>query len=278
MTDSPSAVQSRATPTAAVYAGGFDASSRLSSSMTIGAFAPGRCQPSAACVQPAALSAVLAASDVVGDGRVGGRIEQRRRGRDRPGRLGGRHRERVGDDPTSVDGRQQRRPDGRLRELGMTRSQVEQDGRQGRTRIAQHAAPVGRPELLGHRRRETRCRIEAARPIGIRERLRVVEEPELDAGQVRHRTRRPAERRGGRQRVGGSWRGPGARGAVEVQGGCRDELGRVVGQAGDGERTGPDRLATERVIRQVGDRDAGQQVGRRRSAGSRPGGTRRAAS
>ena len=43
----------------------------------------------------------------------------------------------------------------------------------------------------------------------------------------------------------------------------RDELGAVVVEARDGERTRTDGLAAERKVREVGDRDAGQQVGRR---------------
>src|SRR5206468_8065682 len=57
----PIAVQSRATATADAKAAGLDASSGLRSSIAIGFAADGRCQPSAACVQPAFLRAAFAA-------------------------------------------------------------------------------------------------------------------------------------------------------------------------------------------------------------------------
>ena len=62
LTVSPSLVQSRATATAVPKAAGFEASSGLSSSIEIGVATPGRCQPSAADVQPALSRAALAAS------------------------------------------------------------------------------------------------------------------------------------------------------------------------------------------------------------------------
>ena len=133
-------------PAAAAYAAGLDAWSGLSSSMTSGAFAFGRCQPSAAFVQPAALSAVCAGVRVVGDrpGRPAGSNSARRR-RDRA--ASPRSAAIANASVTiaaPVDRREQRRPDRRVGELGMARSQVEQDGRQRRARVAQHPAAVGR--------------------------------------------------------------------------------------------------------------------------------------
>ena len=85
------------------------------------------------------------------------------------------------DEAGPVDRGQQRRPDRGRGELGMGGSEVEQDGRERRARIAQQAAAVRRAELGGEFRRQAGRRVQLAGAVVRGQALTIGVEPEVDA-------------------------------------------------------------------------------------------------
>ena len=230
-----------------------------------GRFALGRRQPSGPFVQPA-----LAGPSAPRPGRTGPADRQSRRtahdvGGIRPGR-GRRRRWRTHRSTTS--GRsiacEQRGPDGGVRELRVAGPQVQEHGRQGRARIAQHAAVarVARSRVIPGERPEAA----SSAPSGYAAASSSGSSKKRNShpGQVRHRPGRTVGRPRRRQRIGrrrgGSSRRPRRRGRSRWP---AIRSARVVLGLGEGERPGPDRLRG-RTGRSASwsTGTSGQQVGR----------------
>ena len=249
---------------------GFDASSGLRSSIVSGLVARASRQPSAAFVQPAALSAALRPHRSKGPASAGG---------SNSGDVGG-----IGEfaDPAPSREASSMMPAGRSRRerradrgsrTRVAGTEVEEDRGQRRARVAQQPLPAPFSRASSHPgRREPGRGVEAPARGTPPSASGIVVEAELDARQIRHRARR-ARRRRGRQRVGAAAVCRGRRGRGHHAARAGSSCG-VVGQAGERERAGADRLATRTdgpPARSTGTPRAG---GPGRSAGSSPGGTR----
>ncbi len=150
----------------------------------------------------------------------------------------------------------------------MTRTQVQEDGRQGRSGVPDETCPIHRPELDRIGRREARRAVEIAGAEIANECVDIGVETELDTREVRQRPRGAEGRRGRRERV----RGRSGRRARAP--GLQDDLGRDEGggrrrQIGHSERTRADRPPAERVLGEGCDRHLPEQVGRRDRLGQR---------
>ena len=257
---------------------GLDASSGLMISTVSGSFAFGGRQPSADDVQPASLRPVAAIIGIEAKGGVcrSHRTAARSAGSDPTPRAAAEPKTSSMIADRSIASRRAVRT-ARVGELGMIRPQIEQDGRQRRTRVSQQPAPGGRRETRGHLWREAR-RPRRTRRVGTRRRARRRCRRSVKSMRARYGTGRAGPRRG----RAASWPGR----SVGVIGSCagattargRDQLGAIVVERTDGERSGPDRMTAERVGRELARRERPRGDGRARSAGSRPEGSRRAAS
>ena len=178
-----------------------------------------------------------------------------------------------------VDRRKQGRPDRRVREFRVTGSEVEQHCGQGGARVPQHLAVACR-----HRgRASSRARDPIPRRASRRGTRRPASGGHRRTGTPSRSGTAPAVPAGSPVRAWRASRSPVAssrrpahRAGAIVAG--RDELGRVVAQAGDRERTRPDRAGGRTVGRAAGPPGCRQGCGPGRSAGWPPGGSHRAGS
>ena len=191
----PSVVQSFATSSAAWYRLAFDASVGLRTSIVTGFLAPGSRHAIGHLRPVGSGERLLGGAATVRDRRVRLRVEQRRRRWDQVGRPARRARR-------THPSRGRRGRWRRGARCGSRRSP--NSGWPGR-RLTSAAVSVApgyrtsrrsrlRAELRGHRRRQTAGSVELARFEVARQIAGVVVEAELDAGEVRQRTLRPARR------------------------------------------------------------------------------------